>query len=437
MLLEAAIILFLIILNGIFAMSEIAILSSRKARLQKMVNEGNARARVALYLANYPGDFLSTIQIGITLIGIFAGAFGGATIAGSLASFLATIPALARYSQAISMATVVVMITFLTIVVGELVPKRIALNNAEGIATIIASPMSILSWLAMPAVRLLSLSTEAILWVLHITPSTVPPISEEEISVLIEQGTRAGVFEEAERYMVESIFRLGSRRASALMVPRTEIVALYVDDSIEDIRQKIIESKHSSFPLCGDTLDNVLGVVFARDLLTRCLAGQELDLRAVLKEPLFIPEGMPALKVLELFKKSGRHMALIIDEYGGLQGLMTIHDILEAVIGEVSMISEPNIVQRADGSWLVDGMLSIHEFKDAFDIQSLPDEESGAFQTIGGFIMMYLHRIPKVGDHFDAGRYSYEVVDMDGLRVDKILVKQIKETSAEENDNSG
>jgi putative hemolysin len=421
-LVEIFVILLLIIFNGIFSMAEIAIISSRKARLQQMANEGNTNARAALDLANSPGDFLSTVQIGITLVGILAGAFGGATIAEEVAPYIASVPALAPYSEAIGVVTVVVIITYLTIVVGELVPKRIALNGAEKIAAAVASPMRIISLIAMPAVRLLSASTGLILWALRIKPSMEPPVTEEEIRVLIDQGAKAGVFEEAESDMVESVFRLGERRVSAMMVPRTEMTVLFMDDTIEELTGKISECGHSSFPVCEDDLDNVLGVVYSKDLLARNMAGQPFDLKASMKEPLFIPESMPALKALELFKKSGKHMALVIDEYGGLQGLITIHDIMESVVGEISQIDSPRAIKREDGSWLVDGMLPIDEFKNTLEIDNLPEEDTGMYQTVGGFVMASLHRIPAAGNRFTVDGFTYEVVDMDGLRVDKILV---------------
>ncbi|CAJ36478.1 hemolysin family protein [Methanocella arvoryzae] len=422
LLIEAVIVVFLIILNGLFAMAEIAIVSSRKARLQQLANEGDKNAKVALDLAMAPGDFLSTIQVGITLIGVLAGAFGGATIAEDFVPYISAVPALAPYAGSIAIVSVVLIITFLTIVIGELVPKRIGLGNAERIALIIAGPMRFLSMLAMPVVRLLSFSTDLSLRVLHVKPSAEPPVTEEEIKVLIDQGAKAGVFEEAESDMVESVFRLGERRISAMMVPRTDVTALYTDDTVEEIRQKIQESGHSIFPVCEGSLDEVLGIVYAKDLLSRYMANQPLDLKASMKEPLFIPESMPALKALELFKKSGKNMALIIDEYGGLQGLVTIHDIMESVVGEVSEIEGPKVVQRDDGSWLVDGMLPIDEFMNELDIDSLPEEESGMFQTLGGFVMTRLHRIPAVGNKFTVDGYTYEVVDMDGMRVDKVLV---------------
>ncbi|BAI61392.1 conserved hypothetical protein [Methanocella paludicola SANAE] len=431
---EILIILLLILFNGLFAMAEIAIISGRKARLQQYAEEGDASAKSALELANSPGDFLSTIQVGITLVGILAGAFGGATIAKEITPYIASYPALAPYSDVISILIVVLPITYLTIVIGELVPKRIGLNYAERIARLIASPMRLLSKLAMPVVRLLSLSTDLILWALSVKPSTEPPVTEEEIKVLIDQGAKAGVFEEAESDMVDSIFRLSDRRVSSMMVPRTDLTVLYLDDTVNDIVKKIAESGHSSYPVCDSELDNVLGIVYVKDLLARYLEQNKLDLKATMKEPLFMPESMPALKALELFKKSGKHMAVIIDEYGGLQGLVTIHDIMESVVGDVPTIDSPRATQRDDGSWLVDGMMPVDEFKNILDIKSLPDEDTGTFQTLGGFVMAHLHRIPAAGNKFTMEGYTYEVVDMDGMRVDKVLVTPPKAEELNEKD---
>jgi putative hemolysin len=425
---EAMVILLLIILNGLFAMSEIAVISARKTRLQQWANEGNPRARIALELANTPNQFLATIQIGITLVGILTGAFGGATIASKLALGLENIPVLAPYSRPISLAVVVLPITYLSLIMGELVPKRLALNSPERIASAIAGPMRALARLASPVVHLLGLSTEALLRGLGIRPSAEPPVTEEEIRALIEQGTRAGMFEEAEQEMVERVFRLGDRRVSAVMTPRTEIVWLDRDASLEEIQHIITESIHSRFLVAQGSLDNVLGVVHAKELLLHFLRGQPLDLAAMLLQPLYVPESMRALEVLELFKQSATHIALVVDEYGGIQGLVTPSDILEAIVGDLPVAGEPLeplAVQREDGSWLLDGMLPVDEFKELFHLGRLPGEDQGVYQTLAGFVIMQLGRIPAVSDHFDWGGLRIEVVDMDGNRVDKVLAQPL------------
>jgi putative hemolysin len=423
--LEALVVVLLILLNSIFALSEIAVVSARKTRLRQWAEEGNAKARAALELADNPNQFLATIQIGITLVGILAGAFGGVTIAEELAIVLGRITWLAPYSHPLSVALVVLVITYLSLIVGELVPKRLALNNPERLAMAIAAPMQTLSRVAYPAVHLLGLSTEFLLRSLGIRPSTEPPVTEEEIRALIEQGTQAGMIEEAEQEMVERVFRLGDRRVSAVMTPRTEIVWLDHEASAEEIRRTITESVHSRFLVADGSLDNVLGVVHAKDLLAHVLASQVVNLEATLEQPLYVPESMRALQVLELFKQSGTHVALVIDEYGGIQGLVTPSNILEAIVGDLPEAGEqvePLAVQRPDGSWLLDGMLPVDEFKDLFDLDELPGEDQGIYQTLAGFVIMQLGRIPAATDSFVWEQLKIEVVDMDGNRVDKVLV---------------
>jgi putative hemolysin len=425
---EVVIIFLLIIANGILAMSEIAVVSARRARLQQWANAGDTKARAALELANAPNQFLSTIQVGITLVGILAGAFGGATIAKKLAADLQEIPFLAPYSHAVGLGIVVLGITYASLIIGELVPKRLALNSPERIAAAVAMPMRALSRLASPAVYLLSLSTDAVLRALGVRPSEEPPVTEEEIRLLLEQGAQAGTFEVVEQAMVERVFRLGDRRVAGVMTPRTEIVWLDCDASPEEIRRTVTESVHSRFLVAQGTLDNVLGVVHAKDLLARTFVGQPIDLTALVQQPLYVPESMRALTVLELFKQSGTHIALVVDEYGGIQGLVTPSDILEAIVGDIPSageLREPHAIQREDGSWLLDGMLSIDEFKELFHLSTLPGEEQGVYQTLAGFVIMHLGRIPAAADHFEWEGLRFEVVDMDGNRVDKVLVMPV------------
>ena len=423
--LEILVILLLVICNGVFAMSEMAVISVRKARLQHWASKGDAKARAALALANAPSHFLSTVQIGITLVGILAGAFGGATIAEELAARLRLIPVFAPYSEALALGLVVLGITFLSLVIGELVPKQLALHNAERIASTVAAPMRVVSVIASPVVRLLSFSTALMLRVLRIQPFTEPAVTEEEIKVLIEQGTQAGMFEETEREMVESVFRLHDQRVNVLMTPRKEIVWLDVDDSLEELRRKVIDHAYSRFPIGQESLDNALGVVQAKDLLARSLVGQPVDLKASLRHPLFVPESTLASKVLESFKKSQMQLALVVDEYGVIQGLITLNDILAAIVGNILTAdepSEPQALQREDGSWLLDGMVPMDKFKEIFRIEKLPGEERGYYQTLGGFVMMYMEHIPSAGQHFEWGGLRFEVLDMDLHRVDKVLV---------------
>jgi putative hemolysin len=423
---EIVIVLLLIFANGLFAMSELAIVSARKARLQEQAERGDGKARAALELANSPNRFLSTVQVGITLIGILAGAFGGATLSTSLADLIDQIPGLARYSQAIAFGIVVLIITYLSLILGELVPKRLALNNPEKIAATVAAPMRWMAAIVSPVVHLLTISTEMVLKLLGAnTPSDEPLVTEEEIKVLVRQGTEAGTFEAAEQDMVERVFRLGDQQASSLMTPRLDIVWLDLNDSAEVNRHKMIESRHSRFPVCQDSLDNLLGVVHVTDMLARSLAGEPFDLTAILRQPLYIPEGTHALKVLELFKQSSTHLALIVDEYGVLQGIVTLNDVMEVIIGDVPFADKPHespAIRREDGSWLLDGMLPIDKFKELFAIEELPGEERGNYQTLGGFVITQLGRIPAPSDHFAWEDIRLEVMDMDGNRVDKVLV---------------
>jgi putative hemolysin len=429
------IILALILANGLLAMAEMAVVSARKARLQQRANDGDRRAARALELAEAPNRFLSTIQIGITLIGILTGAVGGAQVTDDLASRLGQVPWLKPYSAGLSWALVVLGTTYLSLVLGELVPKRLALNSPERIAALMAGPMRALSVIAAPFVRLLSFSTDVTLRILGVQPPNEPPVTEEEIKVLLEQGTEAGVFEEAEQDMVESVLLLNDRRAMGVMTPRPDIFWLDLDDPPEELRRKIAASPYTRFPVCQGGLDNVLGEVEAKDLLTQLLAGEPFELKPFIRPPLYVPETMPVLKVLEAFKKSGTQMALVIDEYGSVQGLVTLKDILEAIVGDIPTaeeLAEPQIVQREDGSWLLDGMLPIEEFKELFGLEELPGEDQGLYQTVAGFVMMQIGGIPSVADHFTWGRLRLEVVDMDGPRIDKVLVTPLPPPGDEE-----
>ncbi|MEH1851687.1 MAG: hemolysin family protein [Nostoc sp.] len=422
---EILIILVLIIANGVFSMSEMAIVSARKVRLQQLANQGDAKARAALKLAESPNHFLSTVQVGISLIGILTGAFGGATIASRVAVYVRLIPLLAPYSEPISFGIVVLLITYFSLIVGELVPKRLALNNPERIASIVAIPMQALAAIASPVVFLLSASTDLILRLLGITASTEPQVTEEEIKILIEQGTEAGTFEEAEQDMVERVFRLGDRPVSYLMTPRPDIVWLDLDDSAEENRQKMIDSAYSRYPICQAGLDNVLGVIPVTDLLARSFRGEPLDLTVGLRQPVFVPESTRGLKVLELFKQTITHMALVVDEYGVIQGLVTLNDIMSEIVGDVPSTDgqdQPQAVQREDGSWLLDGMLPVEEFLELFGMEEWESEERGSYQTLGGFVITHLGRIPAAADYFEWHSMRIEVMDMDGNRVDKVLV---------------
>lgn len=425
MAIEIIAILILLVINGIFSMSELAVVSARKARLQQRANEGSRHAQAALALANEPGPFLSTVQVGITLVGILAGAFGGASISARIAPMLADLPVIGVYSKSIAFTLVIIVITYLSLVIGELIPKRLALSDAESIAARIALPMGWLAWLCTPLVKLLDGSTNALLRVFGLHEAAEHPVTEEEIKVMIEQGIAAGVFVETERKMIERVFHLADRRVSELMIPRTDMIWLDVDDAPAEIREIIANTHHSRFPVVQGSPDNVLGIVRAKDLLAQQLTEGKLDLRAVLQPALFVPESTLAFKLLESFRQSQRHSALVIDEFGGVEGLVTINDLLVAIVGELPALGEAieqPIVRREDGSYLLDGALPIHEFQKLFQLKTLPGAEDGDYQTLGGFIITQLGRLPVVNDRLDWHELRLEIVDMDRRRVDKVLV---------------
>ena len=422
---DILIVFLLIFVNGLFVMSELAIVSARRVRLQQMAERGDAKARVALDLSNSPNQFLAIVQVGITMLAILSGAFGESTIARRLKVLLDLIPGLQAYSDGLATIFAVLILTYLTLIIGELVPKRLALNNPEPIAAAVAIPMRMLAKIAAPVVHLLSTSTDVVVRLLGIKPSGEPEVTEEEIRVLIEQGTEEGTFEAAEQDIVRRVFDLNDRPVSALMTPRPEIVWLDLDDSIDINRKKLINSDHSRVLVCQGELDNVLGVLEVTDLLSRSLAGEPLDLTTVLQRPLYVPEGTRGLKILELFKQSGTHMVLVVDEYGVIQGLVTLNDILIELVGDIPSVyqpEEPQAVRRDDGSWLLDGMLSVDDFFELFGIDQLPGQQTGNYHTMGGFVMTHLGRIPTASDNFELGGLRFEVMDMDGNRVDKVLV---------------
>lgn len=424
---EIFIVLVLIVFNGVLAMAELAIASSRKAKLQKMANDGNVHAQTALDLAATPNRFLSTVQIGITLIGIFAGAFGGATIAEQVAKYFKAVPVMAPYSDALALAIVVGTITYLSLVIGELVPKRIALAYPEKIAVLLARFMHILSVASGPLVSLLSLSTDAILKILRVRQNREPSVTDEEVNMLLHEGTQVGVFDVAERDIVERTLQLSDKRIPMMMTSRKEIAWIDIDSSPKVIRTKMLKSPHVYYPICRGNLDKILGVARAEDLLRAYLADEKIDLRKFLLKPLFIPESTDGFQVLELFKKSGVHMAIVIDEFGNVQGLLALNDILEAIVGDIPSIddiTEDEIVKRDENSWYVDGLVGLDKFKEYFKIKKIPDEKSGVFHTLGGFVMHHLGKVPTTGDTFEWNNFIFETLDMDGNRVDKVLVRK-------------
>ena len=416
----------LLLLNGVLAMAETALLSVRKARLQNESNKGDKRASAVLKLTENPNQFLSVIQIGITSIDLLIGALTGATLGVWVNAQLDKFPALASYSGVIGLLVGVLPITYLSLVLGELVPKRLALRDPEEVSSVVAAPMVFFSRIFSPIVRLLSFSTEAILKLMGVKVSDEPPVTEEEIQLLMDQGTQAGVFEESEQDMVEGVFSLGDQRVYSLMTPRTDIVWLDIQDSIEEIRTKIAESEYSRFPVRQDTLDVILGIVKTRDLLVQSLSGEPIRLKDLLRPAFFIPETMFASRALEIFKEKGTELLLVIDEFGGLQGLLTINDIIEEIVGEIEF-EEPQATQRQDGSWLLDGMLEVDEFKELFKLKILPHEDE--YETLSGFVMVSLGQVPQTADQFEWNGLRFEVIDMDGRRVDKVLVTTLPQRS--------
>jgi len=414
------IIFLLILMSGFFAMSEAAVFAARKSRLQHRANEGDLRAIRALELSRTPNRFLPTVTIGITLVGILSGAIGGAPIADALAAQLDKIPALIPYSHSLSLTLVVILLTFVTMLLGELVPKRIALYNAEKIASGIAGFMSFVAAVLYPVVWLLGKSTDVMLHLLRVKHTDEPLVTEEELLVQLNEGTQAGVFEEAEQDMVEGVFSLSDQRVNALMTPRNEIIWLDVNDTVAEIRRKVKDCPFSRFPVGDDSLDNVVGVVKAKDLLLADLKSGK-QLKEIARPPLFVPETAFGSRALEILKEAKREMVLVVDEFGVVQGLLTLADILEEIVGAFE--GEPQATQRQDGSWLLDGRLPNDEFKEIFNLRRLPDEEE--YETLGGFVMLHLGRIPQAADLFDWNGLRFEVMDMDGKRVDKILVSTI------------
>ena len=422
---DILIVLLLILANGIFSMAEFALVSARRALLRRRAEEGDKGAGAALELAEDPNRFLSTVQIGITLIGILAGAFGGIRIAAYIAPFFLTIPALAPWAGGLSIAVVVLAITFFTMVLGELVPKRIGLHRPVEISSFLARPMRVLALVASPVVWLVSGTTDLILRLLGIPHAERPAVTEEEIRSMLEEGRRAGILEAAEQDMMEAVFRFGDRRVEALMTPRPEIVALDLDAPQEENWKEISSGGHTWYPVYRGSLDTLAGVITVRDLLSQVLAGKKPDLASILREPLYVPEGRPSLTVLESLRSSRSHIALVTDEYGTITGLLTFHDIVEAILGTIPVPgqgSEPDIVKRDDGSFLIEGILPLEDLKERFGLGPFPEEGEGYYRTTAGFLVYSLGHIPEPGEHVTWNGYRFEVVDMDGKRVDKVLL---------------
>lgn len=436
---EVSIILLLIVANGVLSMSEMAIVSSRKARLLQLAEHGDKGAVNALQLAESPNDFLSTVQIGITMVGILTGAFGGATLADELTLLLKPLlGAAGHYANAIAIGIVVSVTTFLSLIIGELVPKRLALHSPEKVARMVSIPMRKLSACVSPLVHLLGKSTNFILDLFGIKESADPPVTEAEIHVLVEQAAEAGIVEESEQEMVAEVLRLGDRRVTSLMTPRTDIVWIDLNATLEEIIETIAESKHTRFPVAEGSLDTVHGIVEAKDLLPAIVKRESIDLRQLAHEPLVIPESLSGLDVLERLRDEHAKLALVMSEYGGLQGMITSEDIFHAIVGhlpEAGIAPKWEAVQREDGSWLLDGQMPIDDFQEMFELASVvvqdgegedaeDSENDFQFQTLAGFILAQLQRIPKTGEKFQWRDLHFEIVDLDRHRIDKVLVRR-------------
>jgi putative hemolysin len=427
---ELLVIAFLILLNGFFAMSELAVVSSRRARLEQLAEQKVRGARTALRLLDEPTRFLSTVQVGITLVGVLAGAYSGATIAEPLGDAL--FPSMGRSAYPFSVAVVVVGITYLSLIVGELVPKRIALNDPERLAAGVAPFMRTLSSAGAPVVWLLRVSTDGLLKLLRVPEKPGSTVTEEEVKSLIAEGARTGVFHTAERDMIDGVLRLADRSVRSVMTPRMEILWVDLDDPVETIRSEIAASGHSRFPAGRRNLQEIEGIVHTKDLLDQMTRTGTVDIATSIREPLVVHEGTPVLRLLEMFRENPVHMAVVVDEYGVVEGIVTPTDILTAIAGDLPEEPgdiEQEAVQREDGSWLMDGMIGIHEAERLLERKTMRGEED--FETLAGFVLARLGQIPQVGDSFLWDGLRFEIVDMDGRRIDRILVASVAPTPAD------
>ena len=423
---EILVIFLLLLANGVFAMSEIAVVSSRKPRLQHLADQGSTGARRALELAAAPDRFFATVQVGITLVGILTGAFGGATLAAKVAAAIQRVSGLEPYADALGLTIVVLAITYLSLIVGELVPKRIGMHHPERIAARVAGPMGALARVASPAVWVLSASTNLVLRALRLQRPAEPPVTEAEIRVLLEEGAAAGVFEQSEQEMVTRVFRLGDQRVSSVMTPRHRVVWLDAGAPYDTAREVMAAHHFSRYLVCDGEIDEVVGAVDVRDLWAAELAGEPVsDLRTVVRQPLIVPESMQALRLLEQFRESGMHIALVVNEYGGVAGISTLNAVLSEVAGDLTAYGDPGaVVRREDGSLLLDGSLGIEALRELLGMRERRGKPR-EYRSLGGWIFTELGRVPREGEFFEAEGHRFEVVDMDGNRIDKVLVQRV------------
>ena len=420
----------LILINGLFVMSEIALVSARKARLESMAAKGDELARRALELSNKPEVFLSAAQIGITLIAILTGVYSGERFSVYLVPFFKKISFLSDYAEGISITIVVIIVTFLSILIGELIPKRFGLLRAEKIAKLVAGPMYFFAKMTHPLVWLLNKISNAFFFVFNIKKSTDDAVTEEEIKTMISEGTEAGTIEEEEREIIERVFHLGDRNITSLMTHRSDIIWFDLEDNEEKIKEKIVSEPHSVYPICEGEIDNIKGIVSIKDLY---VTDDRIKFKDVMKPAMFVPENNSAYQLLEKFKQTKQHSCFIVDEYGSMQGLITLNDILEAIVGDIPQpdITDYEVTEREDGSFLVDAQIPFYDFLSRFDKEQWMNEGEHEFDTLAGFILHELERIPHSGDKFDWKGFKFEIIDMDGHRIDKVLVDISKELRQE------
>ena len=425
--LEIIIILILIILTGYLSMAELAVVSIRKAKMQKYLDEGNKNAQIVFDLLEDPNEFLSTVQIGISLIGVLTGAFGGVTLAEPLAKMISFIP----YSEPISVAIVVIVTTYLTLVIGEIVPKVIALNEPEKVSLKVAKSMVVLSKISKPVSFILAKSSSFLLWVMRIEDKNEDVVTEEEIELMIKEGREDGTIEKEEEDIIKRVFKLDDQKVESIMTPRNEIIWIDLEDDRQVNKVKIIESKRSIFPIASGELDDFIGVVQAKDILSAMFGEDEFDVHKIVKEPLVVSENLETLELLKEFKENQEyvHMSLVVDEFGSVEGLITLNDLLEGIVGDIPGIDEedePEAIQRDDGTWLIDGRYQIDRFKKLFDFNDmLPDEEEDNFTTLAGFILSLSGTIPNEEDKYEWDRFIFEIIDIDGHQIDKVLVTDL------------
>jgi putative hemolysin len=425
---EILVITILLLLNGVFAMYEIALVSARKSRLEEKAKFGNIGAKKALKLLGEPEKILSAIQVGITLVGIVSGAYGGIAFAEDIAPFFIGIPALAPYAHTLAVIFVVGAITYFSLIIGELVPKTIALNNPEAIAIFLSPAMNVVGVIAYPVILFLSVSTKLVLKLFGIKNKAEVPVTEEELRILLKQGSEHGVIEKEESDIINEVIRFGDKRASTIMTHRLDVIWIDNTDSQDEILAMALQSSYSRVPVCHKSVDDVRGVVAIKDLLSWYINHQSINFEEIITDPIYIPEQLPAIKVLELFRETRNHFGIVVNEYGSMEGIITLHDVTENIMGDLPAIEdedEPDVFQREDGSYLIDGSMMLEDVKDLLELHTLFEtgEEEVTINTIGGLAMYKLNRIPKTGDKFSVRGKYFEIVDMDGNRVDKLIVR--------------